>query len=332
MQGLQMFDDARSTRRGQLKAEPYYILTIALCVLAVSGIIVRGQDAIGALTWGWANALTPVTSEFKHGQQVNYGVYDPHQHFSKAKGVAIDHIFVSWLSPDLSDVFSSFFDNAKKRNRWLMITVEPHAVQGRGSELLNDVVSGAYDPNIDSVCRSIGSLNPSVLVRWGHEMETTDARYPWSGANAENYKAAYRHFARRCRANAPNVYLVWSPKGAPELAKYYPGRSFVDLVGLSLYALPAYDLDHFGRIMTFRDAFIPKYNRVVAFDTPVMIAEMGISGDPKYQADWMADFFRSIQNFPLLRTVVYFNAKDNPGAWADKYGIPNWTIDPTIFE
>jgi len=34
----------------------------------------------------------------------------------------------------------------------------------------------------------------------------------------------------------------------------------------------------------------------------------------------------------LLRTVVYFNAKDHPGAWPDKYGVPNWTIDPTIFE
>ena len=327
-----MFDDARSTRRGQLKAEPYYIFAIALCVLAVSGIIVRGQDAIGALTWGLANTLTPVTSELKHGQRVNYGVYDPHQHFSKAKGVAIDHIFVSWLSPDSSDVISSFFEDAKKRNRWLMITIEPFAVKERGSELLDDIVVGAYDPNIDLVCRSIGSLQSSVLVRWGHEMETTDVRYPWSGASAENYKTAYRHFAQRCRANAPHIYLVWSPKGAPELAKYYPGRPFADLVGLSLYVLPAYDLDNFGRIMTFRDAFIPKYNRVIAFDRPVMIAEMGISGDPKYQADWMADFFRSVQNFPLLRTVVYFNAKDSPGAWAGKYGTPNWTIDPTIFE
>src|SRR5262245_35781820 len=332
MQGLQMFDDARSPRRGQLKAEPYYILAIALCVLAVSGIIVRGQDAIGALTWGWANTLLPITSELKHGQRVNYGVYDPHQHFSKAKGVAIDHIFMSWLSPDSSDVISFSFEEAKKKNRWLLITVEPFAVEGRGYGLLNDIVAGAYDPSIDLVCRSIGSLQSSVLVRWGHEMETTDVRYPWSGANAENYKAAYRHFALKCRANAPNIYLVWSPKGAPGLAKYYPGRSFVDLVGLSLYVLPAYDLDHFGRIMTFRDAFIPKYNRVVAFDRPVMIAEMGVSGDPKYQAEWMADFFRSVQNFPLLRTVVYFNAKDNPGAWADKYGIPIWTIDPTIFE
>ena len=327
-----MFDDAGSTRRGQLKAGSHYILTIVLCVLAVSGIIVRGHDAIGALSWGWANTLLPITSELKHGHRVNYGVYDPDQHFSTAKGVAIEHVFLSWLSPDLGDVISSFFEETKKRNRWLMITIEPFAMDGRGPELLNDIVAGAYDQKIDLVCRRIGFLQASVLVRWGHEMETTDVRYPWSGANAENYKASYSHFARRCRANAPKIYLVWSPKGAPGLAKYYPGRSFVDLVGLSLYNLPAFDLDHFGKVNTFWDAFMPKYNRVVSFDRPVMIAEMGVSGDPKYQADWMADFFRSVQNFPLLRTVVYFNAKDHPGAWANKYGIPNWTIEPTVFE
>src|SRR5262245_18953089 len=112
-----MFSDTRPTWRAQLKAEPHYILTIVLCVLAVSGIIVEGQSAIGRLTWGWANTLLPITSELIHGQRVNYGVYDPHQYFSAAKGVAIEHIFVSWLSPESSDVISSFFEETKKTNR-----------------------------------------------------------------------------------------------------------------------------------------------------------------------------------------------------------------------
>jgi beta-mannanase len=325
-----MVDGAASTRCGQLKVGLYYVLAMALCVLAVTGIVLRGRDAVVALSWGWKDIVTPITSELKHGHRLNYGVYDSHQRFSKAKGVAVEHIFVSWLSN--TDSISSSFQYANERNRWLIITIEPFAVEGRRSQLLDDVVAGAYDSMIASVCRSIGSLKSSVFVRWGHEMETADLRYPWSGANGDSYIAAYRHFAARCREDAPNIYLVWSPKGAPGLAKYYPGRAFVDLVGLPIYELPAYDLDHFGKIMNFRDSFMPKYNRVIAFDRPVMIAEMGVSGDPKYQARWMADFFRSAQNFPLLRTVVYFNQKDSPAAWPEKYGIPNWTIDPNIFE
>jgi cellulose synthase (UDP-forming) len=258
--------------------------------------------------------------------------FDERKPFSQAKGVAIEHIFVSWLSPDSSLAIKSSFQYANERNRWLMITAEPFAAEGRTGQLLDNVVEGEYDSIIASLCGNIGSLQSSMFVRWGHEMETGDPRYPWSGADGDKYVAAYRHFAERCRAAAPNVFLVWSPKGDPRLAKYYPGRAYVDLVGLSLFKLPAYDLDRFGKVMNFQDTFMPKYDRVVAFDRPVMIAEMGVSGPPNYQASWMAGLFRNARYFPLLRTAVYFNGKDSPGAWPEKYGVPDWTIDPNIFE
>jgi cellulose synthase (UDP-forming) len=327
-----MADGAAFNRWGQLKRNLYYVLALTLCALAITALVLKGREAAGALAWGWEDVLTPVTTEFKHGQRVNYGVYDLHERFSKAKGLAIEHVFVSWLSSDASDTIRSAFAYANARNRWLMITIEPAAVEGRRSQLLDDIAAGAYDSTIESVCRSIRSLQVPMLIRWGHEMETADIRYPWSAASGESYIEAYRHFAERCRADAPKIYLVWSPKGAAGLAKYYPGRAFVDLVGLSIYDLPAYDLDHFGRVMSFHNLFMPKYHRVVVFDQPVIIAEMGVSGNPSYQAQWMAGFFRSVQNFPLLRTAVYFNAKDTPGAWPKSYGTPDWTIDPNIFE
>jgi cellulose synthase (UDP-forming) len=322
----------KSAGLGHLSAALHYVLAIGLCILGVIGMALRGQSAIAALSWGWADIAIPITSELKHRNGVNYGVYDPFQRFSEARGVAIEHIFVSWLSSESSEKISVSFKYASDRNRWLMITVEPFPLAGREPQLLTDVAAGAYDLIIASLCKHIGSLQAPALVRWGHEMETTDVRYPWSGADNDSYIAAYRHFAEKCRADAPKIYFVWSPKGARGLAKYYPGRTFVDLVGLSIYELPAYDLDHSGNVIKFRDTFTPKYDRVIVFNSPVIIAEMGVSGDPIYQAHWMADFFRSASNFPLLRTAVYFNGKDNPSAWPEKYGTPDWTIDPNIFE
>ena len=316
----------------RLKTGFYYVPAVALCAFAAMGMVLKARDAVGALSWGWQDLVSPVTSEFKHRGHVNYGVYDLNQRFSRAKGVAIEHIFVSWLSSHASDKIISSFEYANDRNRWLMITVEPYAVEGRRSRLLDDIVAGAYDSRIASICRTIGSLRAPMLVRWGHEMETADIRYPWSGESGERYIAAYRYFAAKCRANAPNIYLVWSPKGVAGLRKYYPGKAFVDLVGLSVYELPKYDLDHFGKVMSFHDAFLPKYDRVASFDRSVIIAEMGVSGGASYQARWMANFFRNVQDFPLLRTAVYFNGKDTPGAWPGKYGTPDWTIDPKVFE
>jgi hypothetical protein len=83
-----------------------------------------------------------------------------------SKGVAIEHIVVSWLSTDASDTIRSAFDYANERNRWSMITIEPAAVEGRRSQLLDDIPAGAYDSRIESVCRSIGALQPPMRVRW----------------------------------------------------------------------------------------------------------------------------------------------------------------------
>src|SRR6266536_52291 len=156
--------------RGRLKTRLLHLFAMSLCVLAVAGIVLRSREGIAGLSWGWEDIVRPVTSELKHGR-VNYGVYDSDQRFSKAKGVAIEHIFVSWLAADASQTIRSSFQYANERNRWLMVTVEPFAITGLESKLLKDVVAGTYDPNIASICRTIGGLQAPMFVSWGHEME-----------------------------------------------------------------------------------------------------------------------------------------------------------------
>ena len=36
--------------------------------------------------------------------------------------------------------------------------------------------------------------------------------------------------------------------------------------------------------------------------------------------------------YPLVRTVVYFNAVDTELAWGAGYETPDWRIDPRVFE
>ena len=326
--------DVGFTRRNRLRAI-YVALSMSLCICVIAAVLLRGRDAVAALGWGLQDIVQPVTAELKYGQKVNYGVYDFDQRrpFSRAKGVAIEHIFVSWLASNLDSTIKSSFSYATERNRWLMVTIEPFPEKWQNSSnLLEDTVNGAYDARISEACQSIGSLDSAVFVRWGHEMETGDGRYPWSGTNAESYVAAYRYFSARCRALAPKILLVWSPRGDANLAGYYPGSADVDFVGLSLYALPSFERNYFGRVMTFRDSFAPRYHRAVVFGKPIMIAEMGVSGDSKYQASWMQGFFRDLRHFPWLRTAVYFNAKDSPGAWPEQYGIPDWRIEASVFD
>jgi beta-mannanase len=63
-----------------------------------------------------------------------------------------------------------------------------------------------------------------------------------------------------------------------------------------------------------------------------MLAELGVAGEPAYQEAWMWGLFRNVGKFPLLKTAIYFNAKDSPGVWPEEYGVPDWRISGRIFE
>ena len=218
--------------------------------------------------------------------------------------------------------------------RWLMITVEPwaHAPATHDTKtLLQDARAGRYDAQIDEVCSDIATVQAPLFLRWGHEMETPTGRYPWAQHNSAGYIAAYRHFVERCRRQTTRPFYVWSPRGDDGLDRYFPGADVVDYVGLSVYSLPAWEWNHYGRRLTFAENFGEKYERVKKYDKPVMIAELGVQSGSPDKDRWIAEALAAVDAFPLLKTVVYFNATDSAGAWDDNYGVPDWHISPDHF-
>ena len=62
----------------------------------------------------------------------------------------------------------------------MMVTVEPWPRPGEFRvTLLQDVVAGRYDGEIDRFCGQVSRAGLGVFVRWGHEMELESGRYPW---------------------------------------------------------------------------------------------------------------------------------------------------------
>jgi cellulose synthase (UDP-forming) len=315
-----------------------YTLAGLTLTLIVVGLGLKGGRGVEALIWKADELLAAPVASVKH-THINYGVYDPvfvadaEPAFADKERVAIEHIFVSWLGIDASAIASAFA-YANARDRWLMITVEPFMDNRTPTHtsFLPAIARGDYDAEIVQVCQAIGNLGAPVFIRWGHEMEAASARYPWAGQDPDAFIAAYRHFVGSCKRVVGESFYVWSPRGDNGLEPYYPGRAYVDYVGVSLYAFPAFDLDVHGRVRSFVEAFEERYRRIEQFDRPAMIAELGVTGDPAYQEAWMRGLFRNAAKFPLLKTAVYFNAIDSPGAWPDKYGIPDWSISSEVFE
>jgi beta-mannanase len=174
-----------------------------------------------------------------------------------------------------------------------------------------------------------------MIVAFGVEMNGT--WFPWSGTyygaddwdpkvgnwkGPENFRRAYRHVVDRVRARgADNIKWMFHTNNysypldtwnfAPA---YYPGRAYVDWLGLSVYG------------QQFKDepwADIPPlvdwpYEEMSGLDlnTPIMIAEWATGEFPRSgnKGTWIKqglDLFRS--RYPRVKAAVYWHERwQNP--------------------
>lgn len=263
-----------------------------------------------------------------------YGAYDPEGYYRDDTVPVIEHLFLPW-----QDVFLPSLDEAdayaRTRNRALLVTIEPWTwtrdERNTPATLRQGIADGTYDANMAAICGRIATLQSPVTVRWGHEMEVTDGQFIWANWNPDTYVAAYRRMITVCREAAPGITVMWSPLGEEGMEDYYPGDSFVDLVGISVFGLQAYDRLEVGRDRGYREIFQPRYDRAAAFGKPVVVAELGYSGSADYVAAWEAEVRQARPEAPALAGVVYFNQKE-VYPWPRDLGLPDWRIDYRVTE
>jgi len=278
-----------------------------------------------------AMVATTQEGELTSGQ-LRVGVYDPYGSFSQDSRVKIEHVYIPWEDVDLASLDRAD-KYARERGRELLLTVEPWTWSKghpRSPEALwAGIMAGEFEANIRDICTKAAGLKSSTTIRWGHEMDIANKRYPWSQWKPEQYVAAYRHFVDSCRHYAPTAAFMWSPRGEATLSDYYPGDRYVDVVGISLFGLQQYDRDVYGRDRTVVERFKETYARVAKYHKDIIIAEFGCEGERRYKEECLEDLFQPAARaeFPELKSVVYFNEKES-FPWSAKYGLPDWRLTP----
>lgn len=264
--------------------------------------------------------------------ELPFGVYDPEGIFADDTEVSIEHLFLPW-----EDVFlPSLIDAdvyALERGRSVLVTIEPwtwnRSERNNPQTLMEGISSGDYDQYMASICAVLNIFESPVTVRWAQEMEDESGQFIWSNWNPDTYTGAYKRMVDVCRAEAPGINYMWSPLGYENLDEYYPGDDYVDLVGLSVFGLQAWERDILDKEQTFLDILAPRYERVAGFNKPVVVAELGYVGDADYVANWDNSVRQVYPQFPNLVAVVYFNQKE-VYPWPDGYGMPNWKVEEQV--
>jgi len=313
----------RITRRGILCGTATAAMAAALAPMAVGTRPAMAQPASLA-----GRDLLRDKRPVLHEAGTLFGAYDPYGDFSEDDRLATEHLFLPWEDIELGGLGVAD-EYARERGRKILITIEPWswALDWNVSEAeLRELVLGGFrDENMRSILRAVAGFRSPLIIRWAQEMESTTGRFSWQNWAPADYIEAYRRMAAITREMLPEAQLMWSPKGEPALADYYPGDDVVDIVGLSVFGLDEYDEIEYGGPRSFAESLQQGYDLTVGYGKPIWVAELGYEGAEPYLASWADDVTRPFDAFTELREVIYFNDQEvHP--WPYDLGLPNWRV------
>lgn len=198
---------------------------------------------------------------------------------------------------------------------------------------LRHILSGQCDGYIDAWADGARAYGKPLLVTWGLEMN--GKWFPWSGkfygggkiighkdghplyAGPETFKRAYRYVIDRVRARkATNI--LWGfhvnnfsdpQKEWNKMAQYYPGSSYVDWLGLSVYG----KLNRSEGWADFVDMMHVPYHEIGQLDPekPIFLAEWGVGEfPPGDKAGFISKAFNLIPTqYPRIRLAVFWHER-----------------------
>ncbi|MGE7776504.1 glycosyltransferase family 2 protein [Chitinophaga sp. NPDC101104] len=283
------------------------------------------------------------TSEYTHAPEVRLtprhdvfysGVYNP-----PGQGMPrmqITSLYIAWGNgPEhlLPDSLAAVYNGGSIP----MITWEPWrskfglSIDGLKDEqkIMSLIPTGIFDSYLERFADQVKALDRPLFLRFAHEPD--NPAYPWSpsgGNTPEDFRTAWRYvhtlFLRR---GAVNAIWVWNPWNAAHAASYFPGKAYVDWLGVTVLN---YGPAHGGKGWHSFESLYQPFDSLPLFRSglPVMVAEMGSLPDAGNQEGWFRDAFRAIgTRFPNIHAQVFFNtAHDTNVPNGDTAKFLDWTI------
>jgi beta-mannanase len=230
---------------------------------------------------------------------------------------------VQWFSNFDDPWEPSLVSQATVNNHIPMITWQPSVII-EGKLLgysLDQILAGDRDEYMRQWALGAKSFQKSVYVRLMPEMNGDWV--DWSG-DPEKFKRAWKHIVDLFETQgATNVKWIWAPncmdgpRDNPNyfMEKYYPGQSYVDVIGLSGFNWGNVEKIHIWR--SYDEVFSDAYDRLNKISDHkfwlVETASAEDTSDPYRKADWIKNMFTST-SLPKVEAIIWFN-EDKEHDW-----------------
>lgn len=189
---------------------------------------------------------------------------------------------------------------------------------------LTAIAEGKFDAYIDEWALNAKKFRQPFFLRFGHEMNDP-YRYPWGPQNnaPEDFIRAWQHVVNRFDSlGAQNAIWIWSPHPAYNYDSYYPGKDYVDWIGIT--ALNYGTVASWSKWWSFDEIIGKSYKDFSKHNHPIMLTEFGSLGVGGDRAAWYSNALDSIPvKYPLIHSVVFFHAS---GDNTTTYKTLDWSI------
>ncbi|GGZ82419.1 glycosyltransferase [Algibacter mikhailovii] len=243
-------------------------------------------------------------------------------------------LYLSW-NKDIDKNFpQKLIDSIYQKKSLPVITWEPWLNSFHDELTFEDkhvydyINTGFFDHFLKSFANKLKALDRPVFLRFAHEFD--NPFYPWSISGLDGqakFKKAWIHVYEIFKnQNADNVIWIWNPWQPDNVATYYPGKDYVDWIGVNI--LNYGTLNENKKNRSFESLYQPFHEEIKKLPaTPVIISELGSLSNMSSE-NWMDHTIQMIQTYyEEIKSIIYFHSKVDDNLPNQELPIQylNWT-------
>ncbi len=295
----------------------YAAATVGAAIVIVIALFVAGVIAPTPDPSGHPGQPIPYVGVFEPDSPNSYAGIEQFAHeIGRQPNLAV--YYSHWMEP----FNTRFAATAAEHGATTLVQISPKL--GKVPVSVASIAAGQYDGYIRSFAAAVKTFRSRVILSFGHEMN--GYWYPWGYKHTSPtvFVAAWRHIVNIFREEGVrNVTWLWTVNitatvnsQIPDPAPWWPGRSYVNWVGIDGY--------YYNSWWTFASLFGPTIVRVREITgDPILIAESGAATFADQPAK-IGNLFAGVSAYGLLGLVWF----DSDGARPDQ----NWRINSQAAE